>query len=247
MESGVIGSHVEDDTENNPPTTSTLPLLPNELLTLILTFLPTPPNSHLIASSPHPPLLPNTPHPNPLKSASLVSRTWRHAALPLLFAHPRLFIQYQDDLLASLLPLLSFLTVQNLAPIVTSFVLFEDWVSDDERLPRPLAKNFWEALFAAISPETVLITTLPLVLPYFLGEQVHGVDVNLTTEQYGSVLLGRLWVGEVERTARGRRPKLLLGKIRAKRLPALMGVLADNVVSVRRLWYTTFDGETKMF
>ncbi|OBT47308.1 hypothetical protein VE00_02129 [Pseudogymnoascus sp. WSF 3629] len=243
MDPGVIESNAEDDAaENIHPN---LPVLPNELLTLILTFLPTPPNSHLIATS-HP-LLPNTPHPIPLKSASLVSRTWRHAALPLLFAHPRLFIQYQDDLLASLLPLLSFLTAHNLAPIVTSFVLFEDWVSDHERLPRPLAKDFWEALFAVVVPETVLITTLPLVLPYFLGEQVHDVDVNLTTEQYGSVLLGRLWVGEVERTARERRPKLLLGKIRAKRLPELMEVLADNVVSVRRLWYTTFDGETKMF
>ncbi|OAF60193.1 hypothetical protein VC83_03213 [Pseudogymnoascus destructans] len=138
---------------------------------------------------------------------------------------------YQDDILASLLSLLAFLTAHNLAPIVSS----------------PLADHFWEALFTVIALETVLITTLPLVLPYFLGEEVHGVDVNLTTEQYGSVLLGRLWVGRVERTAKGGRPKLLLGKIRAKRLPVLMGVLANNVVSVRRLWYTTFEGETKMF
>ncbi|OBU00766.1 hypothetical protein VE01_01230 [Pseudogymnoascus verrucosus] len=247
MEAGLTESHIEDSAENIPPTSSTLPPLPNELLTLILTFLPTTPNSHLIASTTSLPLLPNTPHPTPLKSASLVSRTFRHAALPLLFGHPRLFIQYQDDILASLLPLLAFLTAHNLAPIVSSFVLFEDWVSDHERLPRPRAEDFWDALFAVIAPETVLITTLPLVLPYFLGEQVHGVDVNLTTEQYGSVLLERGWVGEVERTERGRRPKLLLGKIRAKRLPALMGVLEDNAVAVRRLWYTTFEGETKMF
>ena len=93
----------------------------------------------------------------------------------------------------------------------------------------------------------MLITTLPLVLPYFLGEQIQDVDVNLTTEQYGSVLLGRFAGGEVERTPRGRRPKVLLGQRRARRMPELMGVLVENVVSVRRLWYTTFEGETKMF
>lgn len=95
-------------------------------------------------------------------------------------------------------------------------------------------------------PETVLITTLPLVLPYFLGEGIRGVDVSMTTEQYGSVLLGR-FAGEVERTPRGRRPRVLLGQIRAKRVPALMGVLVEKGVAVRRLWYTTFEGETKMF
>ncbi|OBT64377.1 hypothetical protein VE03_05755 [Pseudogymnoascus sp. 23342-1-I1] len=245
METGVTDGPVVDSTENKFSRNRTLPKLPNELIALILTFLPTAPNSTLIASSS--PLLPSTPRPTPLKFASLVSRTWRLAALPLLFAHPRLFIQYQDDILASLLPLLSFLTAHNLVPVVSSFVLFEDWVSDHERLPRPSAQEFWDALFEVVVPEMMLITTLPLVLPYFLGGEVHGVDVSITTEQYGSVLLGRVGGGEVERTARGRRPKVLLGQIRAKKVPALMEVLVEKGVSVRRLWYTTFEGETKMF
>lgn len=119
-------------------------------------------------------------------------------------------------------------------------------MSDHERLPRPLAHDFWEALFAVVVPEAVFITTLPLVLPYFLGEEIRGVDVNLTTEQYGSVLLLHAANEGVERTAKGKRPKMLLGQIRTKRMPALMGVLADNAMSVRRLWYTTFGGEVRM-
>lgn len=84
------------------------------------------------------------------------------------------------------------------------------------------------------------------MLPYYLGDPIRNIDRNLEKVQYGNVLLGRFSFGGVDRTERGRRPRLL-GGLRAAKMPALMEVFVENVVSVRRLWYTTFEGETKMF
>ncbi|QSZ32945.1 hypothetical protein DSL72_002528 [Monilinia vaccinii-corymbosi] len=146
---------------------TTIEDLPNELLVNIFSHLDTeaPSSCHRTLHD-QPTLNLTNSSTRDLKRSSIISKRWRQATLPLLFKYTRYILEYAEDDYKPILndlvgPFLQFVRTRSLADIVSSFTLVvrEDKISNclDGR-PRPCEfDSFWQRLFHAIDPSSILI------------------------------------------------------------------------------------------
>ncbi|KAH7025758.1 uncharacterized protein B0I36DRAFT_365425 [Microdochium trichocladiopsis] len=180
---------------------SPVDLLPPEIVLSIFSWLDaTPPSETNLYDQPSAVMLRGSPGSVNLKQASLVSKTWRTMALPMLFEHVA-WIPHVSSLSAFTLnpiPLLRFLEEQGLSRFVTTFTLLVDFVDRDAESHdlspqiRPVDLEWlFDQIFSVLDPLRFTVIAPPTTLAAFMSRMLFLEDAWSFSIPYHVLSLSR--------------------------------------------------------
>jgi len=176
-------------------------LLPPEIVLSIFSWLDaTPPSERNMYDQPSDSMLRGESGRINIKHASLVSKTWRTMALPLLFRHVAWTPPVSSLSAFSLnpIPLLRFLEEQGLGRFVTTFTLLVDFVDHDAEscdMPpqiRPVDLEWlFDQIFSVVDPLRFTVIAPPTTLAAFMSRMLFLEDAWSFSIPYHVLSLSR--------------------------------------------------------
>ena len=190
--------------------------LPNEVLDIIFAFYDNPaPSASRLCREPDFQL--TACNNAVLKAVSCVCKSWRPAALPILFRHARFFLQYGidapgPDLDVEVTPFLDFIQQEDFGSIVETFVLgISDGVEEANYRPSDCQLRnivtFWHSLFKVVDAVRITIVAPPAVLGSLTCCFVDSDEVPNFQIPYHILSLSRAVKAELRTSDIGKRSK----------------------------------------